>query len=1226
MPVVDSPKQRKRSVSLARFVFFRFAVVLLATMGALFWAVWKLDAQLQADTAKVSLRRSVRDLADAAKAATEDAKLALLDIRKKLQDDPAILSERTRLDEFLRGSIHVDQGKVGALICTASAVLGAAGRVPGTADGWQESRWYTRALQRFHAGRSGGSRDNPPFSWETFEVEAEHYSVLSIAFQLSGGAPCIVSLVLDSHMVTLGSNPDLVRSDEVFVVLWPDGTLLGASGNLRNEGAAGAVSHLPAFESHPLGLGLARWRTDKEARARSFALDFPAGPWWFQFTTIPVDPGQDLWIGFALPQNALPGIGEQVLAASVWIGGLGLLFLLLTSVSVARKVAVPIHAFMQRARNVGPFDRDHGYWPKTRVRELGDLIDAMDSLSSLARNAGLDRDVQEERVEDAYPAAKDSGEHTQTERAAAAKEVSPPVDREEVMRMLSQKRNLARELRQQGEVLEKMSADRAELAREWSELRAQEQALAGERRSLLEEQERFESGRVSKQEEEEGLSVQRAQLQQELDAFHVVRSQLVEREQTLSALEAAFEERRQQLALGYSGLEEQQLALRDRENFLRAEAERMSSFEAEVAVREAKLVDREEVLEFERGEIQLEREDLANKTTALSADAARPSGLDTQDQTAEFEALRAALLEAQRETEHLRARFEEDLADAGARKQALDRARAEVAEELQNLRQQSTRLESIEQQYVAERDSLVAERSRLGESSMRVANGSGTGQGKESLPEAHLQALQHARRQLRDLKQELRVVEEDSTRSREFIKGVQARLERQQRALVVVDTLYSGGSEDADTMMHGMLRVLAECLGAAEASFWEADPENSRYRCVCAANVESEGEIRHEDLPRSRFEILFLSFEAEPLLAVKDLRQDPRTKLLCSLHPGLGSAGSMLFVPVCHPDQPRGLLVFSRKDASVPWEEDEKSFALACSHLAGHVLRSRSDALNQRISLQAKMYDRDLLEFASGGEDEEGLGDAPLYRGMIESAGCIVWALNSEGRITFVNPAAEAAYGYAATEMLGRSIAEFCRPGSGKADLEALRLMSDDLPFYAYQTEHVREDGRPMVLSVTLAPLQDGAGESVGTVGVAFDRTKFHQKEAGARKVDASYRDLVENLPDLVWSVDTIGRITFVSEAVRRIYGFAPEELLGRPLTMLADEKQGRADLERLSVLLETEECAGYTTKHIRKDGRTVALFILARVRRDSDGRVTGAVGFAAEVPDASPALHAQGR
>jgi PAS domain S-box-containing protein len=44
------------------------------------------------------------------------------------------------------------------------------------------------------------------------------------------------------------------------------------------------------------------------------------------------------------------------------------------------------------------------------------------------------------------------------------------------------------------------------------------------------------------------------------------------------------------------------------------------------------------------------------------------------------------------------------------------------------------------------------------------------------------------------------------------------------------------------------------------------------------------------------------------------------------------------------------------------------------------------------------------------------------------------------------------------------------------------------------------------------------------------------------------YRSLVESSSDLIWSADEAGRKTFINQAARRIYGYEPGEMLGRPI------------------------------------------------------------------------------
>jgi len=133
----------------------------------------------------------------------------------------------------------------------------------------------------------------------------------------------------------------------------------------------------------------------------------------------------------------------------------------------------------------------------------------------------------------------------------------------------------------------------------------------------------------------------------------------------------------------------------------------------------------------------------------------------------------------------------------------------------------------------------------------------------------------------------------------------------------------------------------------------------------------------------------------------------------------------------------------------------------------------------------------------------------------------------------------------------------------------------------------------------------------MGAVAVAEDITEVRRKERALRERLDHYRSLVDGAPQIVWSADAIGCITFVNPAVQRIYGYTPSELIGQPLTTLGWEGQGQRDLERLYRLLAGAPCTGYHTLHRTKDGRRVRVVVTAQARRDEQGRVNGALGFA---------------
>jgi PAS domain S-box-containing protein len=71
-------------------------------------------------------------------------------------------------------------------------------------------------------------------------------------------------------------------------------------------------------------------------------------------------------------------------------------------------------------------------------------------------------------------------------------------------------------------------------------------------------------------------------------------------------------------------------------------------------------------------------------------------------------------------------------------------------------------------------------------------------------------------------------------------------------------------------------------------------------------------------------------------------------------------------------------------------------------------------------------------------------------------------------------------------------------------------------------------------------------------VAIALTNARLY---AEVEESERRYRHLVDNSPDIVWSVDAEGRFTFFSDSLEARTGWKPEELLGQSFTALAGEE-----------------------------------------------------------------------
>jgi PAS domain S-box-containing protein len=172
--------------------------------------------------------------------------------------------------------------------------------------------------------------------------------------------------------------------------------------------------------------------------------------------------------------------------------------------------------------------------------------------------------------------------------------------------------------------------------------------------------------------------------------------------------------------------------------------------------------------------------------------------------------------------------------------------------------------------------------------------------------------------------------------------------------------------------------------------------------------------------------------------------------------------------------------------------------------------------------------------------------------------------------------------------------------------------------------------------AVAVAPLFGIGGEVIGTLAITYAQPRnidprdvaLLQELAGQGSIAARnarlyeqlrdserrYRHLVDNSPDLVWSVDADGTFTYLGESLERMTGFRPEELLGKPFEVISTPETVaavRSAWRTMHVNPEDEQ-------QVRLDlplagGGTMAVEI-SMVATVVDGRFAGAHGSVRDV------------
>ncbi|MEW6530447.1 MAG: PAS domain S-box protein [Thermodesulfobacteriota bacterium] len=225
-------------------------------------------------------------------------------------------------------------------------------------------------------------------------------------------------------------------------------------------------------------------------------------------------------------------------------------------------------------------------------------------------------------------------------------------------------------------------------------------------------------------------------------------------------------------------------------------------------------------------------------------------------------------------------------------------------------------------------------------------------------------------------------------------------------------------------------------------------------------------------------------------------------------------------------------------------------------------------------------------------------------RFLVENSPLGILVTDRHGQIRYANPAAGSILGYpddSVSQILGKTLLEL--PGTRETpdcadDLQLLlagRPLSDAELSYSQPGNH-----REQTLYLNGAAQMGPDGTISGTILTLSDLTERLEAEEELRRSEARHRALLEAIPDAVVVYDAEGKVTFVNEGFREMYGWSGEELMGGGIDFVPlDESEATAMAwERVSHGEEVE----LETKRLTKAGDELDIQLRASILRGRDG------------------------
>jgi PAS domain S-box-containing protein len=172
------------------------------------------------------------------------------------------------------------------------------------------------------------------------------------------------------------------------------------------------------------------------------------------------------------------------------------------------------------------------------------------------------------------------------------------------------------------------------------------------------------------------------------------------------------------------------------------------------------------------------------------------------------------------------------------------------------------------------------------------------------------------------------------------------------------------------------------------------------------------------------------------------------------------------------------------------------------------------------------------------------------FRELADTTPALMWMTDAEGDVTFVNQGWLRFTGGIPGHGIGGSFAASAHPDDRDELLRRWQEASSKREVFSfeYRLRHAASDGYRWVLELG-TPRYSG-GEFVGYVGTATDIHERRTMEEALRASEATWRELADTAPAMMWTTDTEGLITFVNEGWLRFTGTTFQEEMGASWTL----------------------------------------------------------------------------
>ena len=235
------------------------------------------------------------------------------------------------------------------------------------------------------------------------------------------------------------------------------------------------------------------------------------------------------------------------------------------------------------------------------------------------------------------------------------------------------------------------------------------------------------------------------------------------------------------------------------------------------------------------------------------------------------------------------------------------------------------------------------------------------------------------------------------------------------------------------------------------------------------------------------------------------------------------------------------------------------------------------------------------VEIAGAKPPEETLREeGAVFRALVEQEIAGIYIISADGTLAYVNPYFARVFGYEPADVVGRPMLEFvAEPERAAVSERFVAQMTGREQFSDFNSTLLRKDGAPVDVLIHSNVATFGGQQA--SIGVILDISERKRAEERFREEEAKFRSLAEQNVAGIVIVRDDGTIGYCNGYFAHLIGYAPEEVVGRPLLDFVPETDQPIVARSLrSQLVETGAPVQIASTVRARDGSILSVLVNA--------------------------------